>query len=655
MSAPIAGTRVLGAPIRAAILLALVLAAGARPLRAQNADETAILFLKIPTVQGASRFDQTASEAPASVTVITAEEISRHGWRTLGDIVNTVRGFFTTFDRAYTYVGARGFGRPGDYSSRLLLMVDGRAVNEPIYGSSAYGTESLVDVGDIQRVEFIRGPGSSLYGTNAFFGVINVITHRGRELSGGRARVLGGSFGTGLAEARFGRRFDSGLEIYASGQLYQQEGQELFYEEFGGVAHYDRDRRQHFTLRLSSGDLSVEAMYNIREKQVPTGSYGNVFDDPRATVRDGESFVSAAWDRTWSDGRRIAASVGYYDYHYRGGFPQDDGLYLDRSSAGWVGADASVLRPIGRRHKLIVGGEYRVGLAQEQASWKEGEPAAMLGDDARDGSWALFAQDEMRVGRLLVNLGARLDFLETYGSTVNPRAAAVYGWNRGAAKLLYGQAFRGPSLFELYYEDGYSVKASPGLTPEKIITVEGVLEQQVGQHVRGVLSVYRYRATDLISQVKDPADDLLTYRNADAVVGEGIEGELEFEFPFAQGRASYALQRARDVETDAGLTNSPTHLLQLAVSRALIEDRLTAGFTLVGMSRRDAPGGAQTGRFAVGNLTVRGRRIAGRVGGSLAIYNLWNTRYDDPAGEEHERATLRQDGRQVRMALSVEF
>ena len=256
-------------------------------MRAQDPkDESSILFLKIPTVQGASRFDQLASEAPASVTVITAEEISRHGWRTLAEIVGSVRGFFTTYDRAYTYVAARGFGRPGNFSNRVLLVLDGQDVNETIYGGGAYGTESIVEVSDIERVEFIRGPGSSLYGAGAFFGVVSVVTRRGRDLDGGRAKAIAGSSGTTAAQAYYGKRFGSGIELFMSGQLYRQQGEDHFYSEFdapathAGVAEFDRDDRQHMLAKVSAGNLTLEGVYNNRSKQVPTGSYGTLFDDP---------------------------------------------------------------------------------------------------------------------------------------------------------------------------------------------------------------------------------------------------------------------------------------------------------------------------------------------------------------------------------------
>ena len=125
--------------------------------------------------------------------------------------------------------------------------------------------------------------------------------------------------------------------------------------------------------------------------------------------------------------------------------------------------------------------------------------------------------------------------------------------------------------------------------------------------------------------------------------------------PFVQGRASYALQQTRDVDTDLELTNSPTHLFQVALSSVLVRNHLTAGFTLQAMSGRRTESGPSTPAFATGNFMLRGRRLVGGLGGSLGVYNLWNSSYGDPVGAEHLQWMLRQDGRQLRGALSLEF
>ena len=99
-----------------------------------------------------------------------------HAYRTLADVLNSVRGFYTSYDRNYSYIGVRGFARPGDYNTRVLLLIDGHRFNEPTYDMAAIGTDFPIDVSLVDKVEVIRGPASSLYGTSAFFAVINVIT-----------------------------------------------------------------------------------------------------------------------------------------------------------------------------------------------------------------------------------------------------------------------------------------------------------------------------------------------------------------------------------------------------------------------------------------------------------------------------------------------
>jgi outer membrane receptor protein involved in Fe transport len=132
--------------------------------------------LKTVHVYTASMYLQSDREAPSSVTIVTADQIRKFGYRTLAEILNSVRGFYVSYDRNYNYVGVFGFSRPGDYNDRFLLLVDGHRMNDNVYGQALIGTEFPLDIDLIDRVEVVRGPSSSLYGASAFFSVINVIT-----------------------------------------------------------------------------------------------------------------------------------------------------------------------------------------------------------------------------------------------------------------------------------------------------------------------------------------------------------------------------------------------------------------------------------------------------------------------------------------------
>ena len=125
-----------------------------------------LMEIPVDTVFGASKFLQKVTEAPASITIVTSEDIRSYGYRTLAEILQSVRGFYVSYDRNYSYLGVRGLGRPGDYNTRILLLIDGHRINENIYNMAPIGTEFPLDVDLIERVEIIRGPSSSIYGAN---------------------------------------------------------------------------------------------------------------------------------------------------------------------------------------------------------------------------------------------------------------------------------------------------------------------------------------------------------------------------------------------------------------------------------------------------------------------------------------------------------
>ena len=146
-----------------------------------------LMELPVLTVVTASKREQKTTEAPAQATVVTADDIRAYGYRTLADILRSVPGFYVTNDRSYGYVGVRGFSRPGDFGGRVLLLLDGHRMNDSIYDTAAVLNDFIVDVDLIERVEIIRGPGSALYGNNAFFAVVNVFTKRASRFKNGEA------------------------------------------------------------------------------------------------------------------------------------------------------------------------------------------------------------------------------------------------------------------------------------------------------------------------------------------------------------------------------------------------------------------------------------------------------------------------------------
>jgi len=194
-------------------------------------DLDALIALEIDTVYTASKYEQKVTEAPSSISIVTADEIKKYGYRDLAEILQSIRGFHTTNDRNYKYVAVRGFGLPSDYNNRVLLLIDGVRHNETIFDSSAIGLEFPVNVDNIKRVEVVRGPSSSLYGNSAFFAVVNIITKHGGDLQGLEISADAGSFETYQTRLAYGNKYDNGLELYMSGSYLDREGDDHYYEE----------------------------------------------------------------------------------------------------------------------------------------------------------------------------------------------------------------------------------------------------------------------------------------------------------------------------------------------------------------------------------------------------------------------------------------
>lgn len=175
----------------------------------------------------------------------------------MAEILRSVRGFFVTSDRNYSYLGIRGFGRPGDYNSRILLLIDGLRFNDNIYEGALIGNEFILDVDLIERIEVVRGPASALYGTNAFFGIVNVITKQAKSVGNLEVSGEAGSLATYKGRLSLGHQFKNELDVLLSTSYFDSQGQlSLYYKEFddpatnfGRAEKVDNDRYYSFFLR----------------------------------------------------------------------------------------------------------------------------------------------------------------------------------------------------------------------------------------------------------------------------------------------------------------------------------------------------------------------------------------------------------------------
>lgn len=652
MTTPLSERTSPAATLRVLTLLAVASLAGL-PAHAQEPEAV---------ISSASRYGQSTYEAPASVTVVSREEIRRFGYRTLGEVLAATGGMFTSYDRNYTYLTVRGLAKPGDFNTRVLVLLDGRRLNQPVDDSSLLGTEGVVDLETVERVEVIRGPGSTLYGTNAFYAVVNLVTRTGASAKGAEARLAGGSFESGYASLSGGTRTAGGLDVFAAASGYTTRGPDLYFPEFdepetndGRAVGLDGDRFGRTLVRVMRGDFLVEGLYSSRRKEIPTASYETVFGDPRAQTEEGGGMLSASYEHAFEDLSRVWATASYQSAFYDGDYPYaDEGLVSDYIRSRWFTLEGQYQRFVAGRHRISVGGE-----ARRNARLEQGVPGAF--EDSRS-SWVLagFLQGEFHLGeRVTLYAGGRYDHYDTFGGTFNPRVALVAEpWTGTFLKGVYGRAFRAPSAYELYYEDG-SMTQKPALTlePERLETFEVALERRVRPGLKASLSVYHTRVEDLIGLVTDPADDLLVYTNGETAESTGVEAGLEGQITsrlFA--RASYAFQQAEEGPENLRPVGSPRHVAHLATSLSLLEGQLVPGLEVYYLGARPTLAGGQAADHALAGLTLQVRpKAVPRLELLAKVGNLLDREYSDPGGEEHRQDLLMRDGRTAWLSVRFRF
>ena len=635
-----------------------------------------LLDVRIASVVGASKYEQKLTQAPSSVTIVDRTSIRRFGARDLSEVLSTVRGVYTSNDRNYSYLGIRGFLRPGDYNTRTLLLLDGHRMNEATFDSFYLEQNAMPDLDLVERIEVVRGPSSSVYGSNAFFGVINIVPRRGRDIDGAEVSVDLGNLDFRQARVTYGSGWGDDSDLLVSASISERGGNErLYFPEFdqrltedpaaandGWVDDFDRDRSAHLYAAAKRGDLSVMVFASTREREIPTASFDTVFNAGLEVSQDDRFLLDAKVDREiLTDTRWVLRS--YLDaYRYVAAYPYegDEGrvepylMNLDQAYAIWTGFDTHVVRRTDSGYTLLAGAEYRNNLRCDMFNYDVVAGGRDYYVDARGHSstYAFFVETEAPLADWLRAVaGLRYDGgSQDTSHPVHPRLAAILKpWAGGALKLLYGSAFRAPNAYERDY-----LESADDLRSERIRTYEAVIEQYFGRAFRAAVSGYTYEVVDLISIGGDDAA-FQTAINSGRTEARGIEAE--FEARSDRGmllRTSYALQRSKDTDTDEELSNSPQQLLKLQVLVPWRE-AFTSGLSVQYNSSVLALDGRRVPSFWRTDLTLFHGPIHPRLTVSATIFNLFDESYFHPGSTDHRQSMIEQDGRTWRIKLEYHF
>lgn len=640
-----------------------------RPLRQKVtvvADQEAKVHAELryapPPVRAASKSLVAVDEAPASTTVLTQEELRAFGWRTLAEALSGVRGIFLTDDRTYTYLGVRGFSPPGDLNTRVLILWDGHSMND-VWAGQGYAAHDLsVDLQEVERIEVVRGPGSALYGTGAFFAVINVVP---RESLGAEKHleVTGAVGGLGTSRGHATASWQDGdRAVLVSAAVMSATGADttrLAGEREIIVTGLDGEKAATGSVRARVGHFSVLGQFNIRSKDLPTAPYSTVPGADGNTVEDLRAFAEARYERAFSERFNVSVRGALDISRYEGTYVYEGGPSLEEGAADWVTAEARAGLGLFENNRLTVGVE---GQAQLRVRQTAGDTPLETKTRTLVSAYLL---DEWRLHpRLSISAGLRLDkYLDLDTTPLTPRLAFIARpYDAGLTKLVAGRAFRAPNVYELYYEDGISQAAAQTLDPETITTFELEHSHDLTDELRLTVAGYHNRISSLVQLRTDatPSPDcggmpcLRFVNDEGTTLAWGAEAGVHWQ----PGRwllvdLSYSYVMLRDASEEV-VAAAPAHLVsgRLLMPVGAGDMRLATQATYQS-ARPSGPGGADSGEALLVGFGLSGdygplRYFAG-------VHNLLDTRYTLPVSDENSIAPVPQYGRTFTLQLTGTF
>jgi iron complex outermembrane receptor protein len=652
--------------------------------------------------------EQKVASAPGAVTVITEEQIKAMGARTLSDVLRTVTGvYISTSERHLERIWIRGI-RSG-YNDKTLLLIDGVPQRELVYGHMFI--DEYIPVGNIERIEVVRGPGSALYGTNAFAGVVNVIT---KDTMGITVRSGFGTCATKKFTAEAGEEFGP-LKVNIFSRLYETEGDGTEFSDYHERHTLQQDpvKANSFWVKSSIYGLQLNAKYLFYQHKFPTHPDVPAEQWDRNWFWYKNSFLDLSYE--YKIGENISALArGYWQHYDNPSFWQVYESYVDTldgiplrdyvitydvwpyKKSQLAGGQVRFNLSLPLKHQVILGGEYDYEeIIEVRDLYKNrvtGDTVSPYVPDTAEipydfyiapmthHNYTWYIQDIWNPKELIgVTIGVRNDVHDVFGSSINPRGGVVVGpLKKIIVKLLYGQAFRAPSYRELYtYSANPSwIQGNPDLKPEMIKTPEIELDYDITKNIRTRMNYYRSYCSDLIfrnySKVVD-GDTVVMYDNSEKDIEvQGLEGLLKVSFRKLAGFFNYTYSEAKEEYSDKtlfdlpckmsnfGLTYRPYDNLSLNTTISWVDSRPRRdddeniyNGTVIDprypdrMKRPDVPG------YTTVNLTLQTRVKDFAI--SASVYNLLNQIQYDADYKSTQHFDIERPGRNFYLEISYKL
>ncbi|MBL4708402.1 MAG: TonB-dependent receptor, partial [Flavobacteriales bacterium] len=584
---------------------------------ANSEDELLSFYGDEEFVSIATGISQPLSKAPAVASVVTAEHIKRIGATDLEEVLETIPGLHVASNAAgygsiYVFRGVYS-----GFNPQVLMLINGVPVTNLFVGDRGQAWAGM-SVEAISRIEIIRGPGSAVYGADAFAGVINIVTKNSREISGLNAGIRYGSFDTKDVWINYGHSGEK-IDFSATVEFHDTDNQD---EKIVADSQTFLDAISGTSASLTPGEVNLQRE-NV-DARLELG-YGNFTFRSGAQIRrdaglgvglaqalDSNGQVSSQRYNTdltydnpdYSENIGIKISVSYLDTSQE---VEDDLLLFPAGSRGpFLGPMGAPIFPpfpngiIGNpeiyerhtrvnligtyryfeKHEFTAGSGYYYGEVYKTEEEKNfgidpatgfpilpgsglidvsDTPLVFLPEDNRENRY-IFIQDVWHLANdWELTAGVRYDHYSDFGDTVNPRLALVWSTRHNlTSKLLYGEAFRAPSFAETRVQSNPVALGNPDLEPETLKSYEIAFNYRPTFDLSIDLNLFHYEWKDIIHFVQDTGNATRTAQNVGEQEADGLEIEVNWNITEQLSiLTNYSWQDSEDQNTGSNAANAP--------------------------------------------------------------------------------------------------
>jgi outer membrane cobalamin receptor len=669
-----------------------------------------------PIVSIATGTPKPIFQSAAVTSVITAEQIKSMGATELHEVLETVPGVHASlqeniYDYNYSMRGIRN-----TQNSQVLMLLNGTRITTPVFGTLMSGTELPIEA--IQQVEVIRGPGSALYGADAFAGVINIITKKAKDIDGTNIGARVGDHSTQSGWGQHGSQW-AGWDVATSlqyqhtsgdgGRIVNADTQTGFDNVFGTHASHapgPLDTRYetfngHLNLQRKHWDIGFWA-FNSINTGLRAGAAGAL--DPNGSA-DGEQYLGDVRFSTedWFDNWELIAHASYQNADF-----QAQTHFLPNNTLLPIGTDGNITSSLSNSSLVLFPDGFNTNLGRieqipsielssiykglddhmlrfstafryeeittsDSRNYGYGEPLpAVVNGTLRDVTgtpfvylpdthrtiWSLVAQDEWQLATdWQLTAGLRYDDYSDFGGTVNPRVALIWDINEQiTSKLLYGRAFRAPNFAEQYTQNNPVLLGNKNLDPETINTYEWALDFRPSSTLRTALNLYYYQINNLITAVPDPSRQTNIYQNSGNQDGYGTEFDFNWQWSEQWNvKGNYSWQHSTNEVTNRPVAGVPEHHVYVAFQWQFIHNwQFQPQINWIGGRTNLLGDNRNLSDYETIDFTLRGKKLFGHLDLAASLHNAFDTNYFEPAALQLPQ-NLPMPGRSFYLEASVNF